>query len=81
MTPTLFVVTNTGRKNEFTWVANVEQISDKLHFCLILLIFAQWQRSSLHMGIFTTALKKKKGKFSIKIPHLTSTVHRLLSDR
>ena len=25
--------------------------------------------------------KKKQVKFSIKIPHLTSTVHRLLSDR
>ena len=35
------------------------------------------------MGIFMTALKNKKNtvKFSIKIPHLTSTMHRLLSDR
>ena len=35
------------------------------------------------MGIFTTAVGNKKNtvKFSIKIPHFTSTVHRLLSDR
>ena len=34
------------------------------------------------MGIFTTALgNKKQVKFSQKIPHLTSTVHCLLSDR
>ena len=35
------------------------------------------------MRIFTTALKNNKNtvKFSIKIPHRTSTVHRLLSDR
>ena len=33
------------------------------------------------MGIFTTALSYiNTVKFSIKIPHLTSTVHRLLSD-
>ena len=33
------------------------------------------------MGIFTTALSYINTlKFSIKIPHLTSTVHRLLSD-
>ena len=34
------------------------------------------------MQIFTTSLRNKNTvKFSIKIPHLTSTVHRLLSDR
>ena len=35
------------------------------------------------MGIFTTALRYNKDtvKFSTKILHLTSTLHRLLSDR
>ena len=33
------------------------------------------------MGIFTTALRKTKVKFSQKIPHLTSTVRCFLSDR
>ena len=35
------------------------------------------------IGIFTTALRNKKNpfKFSMKIPHLTFTVHCLLSDR
>ena len=35
------------------------------------------------VGIFTTALRNKKNsvQFSLKIPHLTSTMPRLLSDR
>ena len=33
-------VTNTGRKNEFTSIANLEQIICKCHICLILLNFA-----------------------------------------
>ena len=35
------------------------------------------------MGILTTALRKKKKtvKFLMKIPQITSTVYRLLSDR
>ena len=34
------------------------------------------------MGILTTALRKKKPvKFLMKIPQITSTVYRLLSDR
>ena len=34
------------------------------------------------MGILTTALwKKKTVKFLMKIPQITSTVYRLLSDR
>ena len=36
----------------------------------------------VYMGIFTTALRNKKNKSSSqKIPHLTSTVYHLLSDR
>ena len=38
---------------------------------------------SVCMGIFTTTFRNKTNtvKFSLNIPHLTSTLHRLLSDR
>ena len=36
---------NTGRKNGFTSIANLEQTICKCHICLILLNFASWRRT------------------------------------
>ena len=49
---------------------------------IIILRNESWRIYKSLNGIFTTALRNKKNtiNFSIKIPHLTSTVHRLLSD-
>ena len=39
-------VFNTGRKNGFTSIANLDQIICKCHICLILLNFATWHRTN-----------------------------------
>ena len=62
------------KKNRFTGSSSCETI--------ILWIKNHGENTKVCMRIFRTALRsKKRVKFSIKIPHLTSTVHRLLSDR
>ena len=65
---------NATKKNRFTGSSSYEMI--------ILCIKNHGENTKVCMRIFRTALRsKKRVKFSIKIPHLTSTVHRLLSDR
>ena len=62
------------KKNRFTGSSSCEMI--------ILWIKSRGENTKVCMRIFRTALRsKKRVEFSIKIPHLTSTVHRLLSDR
>ena len=41
----LHVKFNTGRKNKFTSIADLEQTICKCHICLILLNFAPWRRT------------------------------------
>ena len=41
----LHVKFNTGRKNRFTSIADLEQTICKCHICLILLNFASWRRT------------------------------------
>ena len=74
-----------SRTSQYTWYSLIRPRTGGLSSSCEMIIL----RSKSHgeiirvcRGIFTTALRKKNIiKFSIKQPHLTSTAHRLLSDR
>ena len=74
-----------SRTSQYTWYSLIRPRTGGLSSSCEMIIL----RSKSHgeiirvcRGIFTTALRKKNiVKFSIKQPHLTSTAHRLLSDR
>ena len=74
-----------SRTSQYTWNSLIRPRTGGLSSsCEMIILQSKSHGEIIRVcgGIFTTALRKKNiVKFSIKQPHLTSTVHRLLSDR